>query len=61
MFKVVDGSVKVVESVFANKNREAGQVLEDIAVKVPDSDDKNHFASNGQVPMDRVLPAAGFT
>jgi hypothetical protein len=60
MFKVVDGAVKVVESAFANQNREDGVVLEDIALKVPDSKNSLKIDSNGHVPLNRAFPTAGF-
>jgi hypothetical protein len=61
MFKVVDGVVQVIESVFGNKDRKDGQVLEDIVLRISDPDRKNQFDSHvSSVPQERGFPAAGF-
>ncbi len=61
MFKVVDGVVQVIESVFGNSDRKDGQVLEDVVLRISDPDRKNQFdQSVNSVPQERGFPAAGF-
>jgi hypothetical protein len=62
MFKVVDGVVQVIESVFGNSDRKDGQVLEDVVLRISDPDKKNQFDDSHvkSVPQERGFPAAGF-